>query len=64
MQSNFKPDGYASVSPYFVVKDPQGLKDLLETVFKAEAPTTRPGDPDKRGSFKNPKYIFGLSLRK
>lgn len=36
MPPNFKPDGYSSVSPYFVVKDPQGLIDLLIHVFDAE----------------------------
>ena len=33
MKTQFKPEGYNCVSPYFVIDDPQQLIDLLQTVF-------------------------------
>ena len=36
MKSNFKPNGYNSVSPSFIVDDPQKFIDLLTTVFDGE----------------------------
>ncbi|WP_422082118.1 hypothetical protein [Ulvibacterium sp.] len=36
MTTDFKPDGYNSVSTYFIIKDPQRLIDLLKTVFDGE----------------------------
>ncbi len=36
MQKNFKPNGYNSVSPYFIVDGAQPLIDLLKTIFDAK----------------------------
>ena len=36
MSSQFKPIGYNSVSPYFVVDGAQKLIDLLKEVFNAK----------------------------
>lgn len=36
MESAYKPAGYSSVSPYFVVDGAQRLIDLLKQVFDAE----------------------------
>lgn len=36
MNTNFKPDGYNCISPYFIVDDPQQFIDLLKTVFDGE----------------------------
>ncbi len=36
MKTNFKPDGYNCVSPYFIVDDPQRFIDFLKTVFDGE----------------------------
>jgi uncharacterized glyoxalase superfamily protein PhnB len=36
MTKPFKPTGYNSVSPYFIVKGAQKLIDLLKTVFDAK----------------------------
>ncbi|MBK6264932.1 VOC family protein [Marivirga sp. S37H4] len=36
MKNNYKPDGYNSVSPYFVVDGAQKLIDLLKQIFDAE----------------------------
>ena len=36
MSNQFKPSGYNSVSPYFVVDGAQRLIDLLKEVFNAE----------------------------
>ena len=33
MPISYKPDGYNSVSPYFVVEDAQKLMDLLIEIF-------------------------------
>lgn len=35
MTKQFKPTGYNSVSPYFIVKGAQQLIDLLKTIFNA-----------------------------
>jgi uncharacterized glyoxalase superfamily protein PhnB len=35
MTKPFKPTGYNSVSPYFIVKGAQQLIDLLKTIFNA-----------------------------
>lgn len=35
MTKPFKPTGYNSVSPYFIVKGAQQLMDLLKTIFNA-----------------------------
>lgn len=35
MNSNFKPKGYNSVSPYFIVSDAQKFIDLMKTIFDA-----------------------------
>ncbi len=35
MNNIFKPTGYNSVSPYFIVKDAQRLMDLLKKIFDA-----------------------------
>ena len=37
MHSNYKPDLYNSVSPYFIVDDVPGFIRFLETVFDAAA---------------------------
>ena len=36
MKTNFKPDGYNCVSPYFIVDDPQRFIDFLKKVFDGE----------------------------
>lgn len=36
MNKNFKPAGYNSVSPYFIVDGAQKLIDLLKQIFDAE----------------------------
>lgn len=36
MKTNFKPDGYNCISPYFIVENPQQFIDLLKTVFDGE----------------------------
>ncbi|NHF58517.1 VOC family protein [Flavobacteriaceae bacterium TP-CH-4] len=36
METNFKPDGYNCVSPYFIVDDPQCFIDFLKTVFDGD----------------------------
>lgn len=33
MQSDFKPEGYNSVSPYFVCDEPEAFADFLKKVF-------------------------------
>ncbi len=35
MVTNFKPEGYNSVSPYFILKDAEAFIKLLATVFDA-----------------------------
>jgi uncharacterized glyoxalase superfamily protein PhnB len=35
MKNEFKPSGYNSVSPYFIVKGAQKLVDLLKAIFGA-----------------------------
>ncbi|QYR19642.1 hypothetical protein KZ483_17275 [Paenibacillus sp. sptzw28] len=35
MKKNFKPKGYNSLSPYFVVKDAQRFVDLIKAIFNA-----------------------------
>ena len=35
-QQNFKPNGYNSVSPYFIINGAQRLIDLLKQVFDAK----------------------------
>lgn len=37
MDKTFKPDGYNSVSPYFIVNGAQKLMDLLQNLFNAKA---------------------------
>lgn len=36
MKTNFKPDGYNCVSPYFIVDDPERFIDFLKLVFEGE----------------------------
>jgi len=36
MKNNFKPAGYNSLSPYFVVKDANRFVDILKSLFNAE----------------------------
>ena len=36
MEQNFKPEGYNSVSPYFVVDGAQKLMDLLKQIFEGK----------------------------
>lgn len=36
MKTDFKPDGYNCVSPYFIVDDPQRFIDFLKIVFDGE----------------------------
>lgn len=36
MEENYKPSGYNSVSPYYVVDGAQNLMDLLVKIFDAE----------------------------
>jgi PhnB protein len=36
MSKQFKPSGYNSVSPYFIVKGAQRLIDLLKVIFNAK----------------------------
>ena len=36
MDTNFKPSGYTSVSPYFIVKGAQKFIDLMKTIFNAK----------------------------
>ncbi len=36
MTNKFKPSGYNSVSPYFIVSDAEKLIDLLKEVFSAQ----------------------------
>ncbi|WP_273568410.1 VOC family protein [Maribacter halichondriae] len=36
MSSPYKPDGYNSLSPYFVIEDVQKFIDLLQQIFDAE----------------------------
>lgn len=36
MQKSFKPEGYNSISPYFVVDDAQRFIDLLKQIFGAK----------------------------
>ncbi len=36
MKNTFKPDGYNSVSPYFIVNGAQRFIDLLKAVFDAQ----------------------------
>ncbi len=36
MSTNFKPEGYNSVSPYFILKDAEAFIKLLETIFEAK----------------------------
>ena len=36
MEQNFKPEGYNSVSPYFVVEGAQKLIDLLKQIFEGK----------------------------
>ena len=45
MKSSFKPTGYNSLSPYFVVRDAQRFVDLLKDIFNAE-PLRRYDTPD------------------
>ncbi len=37
MENNFKPEGYSSVSPYFIVEDSSRWMNLLSKVFDAES---------------------------
>ena len=34
MEKNFKPDGYNSVSPYFIVKDAVRFLELMKQIFE------------------------------
>ena len=36
MLTNFKPEGYNCISPYFIVEDPQRFIDFLIRVFSGE----------------------------
>lgn len=36
MGSNFKPSGYNSLSPYFIVNGAQKFIDLMKTIFEAK----------------------------
>ncbi|HYG51708.1 MAG TPA: VOC family protein, partial [Flavobacteriales bacterium] len=36
MNSQFKPNGYNSVSPYFIVKGAQKFIDLMNVIFDAK----------------------------
>lgn len=36
MKNEYKPDGYNSVSPYFVIDGTQKLIDMLKEIFNAE----------------------------
>ncbi len=36
MNKAFKPEGYNSVSPYFIVEDAQRMVDLLKEIFDAK----------------------------
>jgi len=36
MEKNFKPSGYSSISPYFVVDGAQNMIDLLTELFNAK----------------------------
>lgn len=45
MSNNFKPEGYNSVSPYFIVKDAGRFITLIQNIFDAEA-TRRFDNPD------------------
>lgn len=36
MKTKFKPDGYNSVSPYFMIDDPAKFADMLTQVFGAK----------------------------
>ena len=45
MSRHFKPDGYNSVSPYFIVDDAQRFVDLLKNLFGA-VELRRYGRPD------------------
>ena len=37
MKTNFKPEGYNAVSPYFIVNGAQRFIDLLQAIFNARA---------------------------
>lgn len=45
MSNTFKPEGYNSVSPYFIVKDAERFITLIQNIFDAEA-TRRFDNPD------------------
>lgn len=45
MEQQFKPDGYNSVSPYFIVNEAQKLIELLTQLFDAK-PLRRYDKPD------------------
>jgi uncharacterized glyoxalase superfamily protein PhnB len=36
MNKSFKPDGYNSVSPYFIIEGAQRMIDFLEKLFNAK----------------------------
>lgn len=45
MSNHFKPVGYNSVSPYFIVKDAERFISLLQNIFDAQS-TRRFDNPD------------------
>jgi PhnB protein len=47
MEKTFKPDGYNSVSPYFIVKGAQGFMDWLKKVFDAREKRRYDGEGGK-----------------
>ena len=59
MMKNYKPDGYNSVSPYFIVKGAQKLVDLLNEIFDAKE-LRRYEMPD--GSIMHAQVYIGDSL--
>lgn len=47
MSTTFKPEGYNSVSPYFIINDAQQFIHLLEKIFDAKL-LRRFDNPDKK----------------
>jgi PhnB protein len=45
MKKSFKPEGYNSLSPYFVIEGAESFVDFLKTLFRAEV-TRRYDMPD------------------